>query len=51
MMAILFIIYLFCFYLIMQGKQRAALYLATINLFFCALMLMHHATSTLGIRV
>jgi hypothetical protein len=51
MMALLFFIYLTCFYLIMVGKRKPALVLATMNVFFSILMLIHHATSTLGIRL
>lgn len=51
MMALLFLIYLACFYLILIEKRKYALILATLNVVFCALMLIHHATSTLGIRL
>jgi hypothetical protein len=51
MMALLFLIFLFCFYFILINKRKEALILATVNIFFCLLMLIHHATSTLGIRL
>lgn len=51
MMALLFLIFLICFYLILIEKRTYALVLATLNLIFCAFMLIHHATSTLGIRL
>lgn len=51
MMALLFLIFLVCFYLIFLGKRKEALILATLNIVFCVFMLIHHATSTLGIRL
>jgi Family of unknown function (DUF5993) len=51
MMALLFLIFVVCFYLIFLGKRKEAFILATINIVFCFLMLIHHATSTLGIRL
>jgi hypothetical protein len=51
MMAALFFVFLLSFYFIVTEKRKLALIIATINIFLCVAMLLHHATSTLGIRL
>lgn len=51
MMALLFLIFTICFYLIVVNKRKQALILATINIVLCIFMLIHHITLTLGIRL
>jgi len=51
MMAGLFIIFLICLILILRRKRTAAFGLVIINLILCFLMLLHHATDILKIRL
>lgn len=51
MMALLFAIYGFCLWLAIRGKRRQAFFISLINLGLMVLMLIHHATSVLQIRL
>lgn len=51
MMALLFVIFFVSLYLILMGQRKKAIILTVLNLFFCTLMLIYHATSTLYIRL
>ncbi len=51
MMAALFLLFGICLFLIITKERKPALYLALVNLVLCFLMLLHHATSILEIRL
>lgn len=51
MMAALFFIYLLCLVLILLKKENFTFTLVVINLVFSYLMLLHHATDILKIRL
>jgi len=50
-MAGLFVIYLVCLALLLWQKENKVFALAIINLILCFLMLLHHATGALNIRL
>jgi hypothetical protein len=51
MMAGLFLVFLICMILIYKQQRNAAFGLVIINLILCLLMLLHHATDVLKIRL
>jgi len=51
MMVGLFIIFLICLLLVAFAKKKAAFWLVVINLGLCVLLLIHHATDVLNIRL
>lgn len=51
MMALLFLLFTIVILLIIKGKRREAVLLTFINLFLCLLMLWHHTTLSLNIRL
>lgn len=51
MMAVLFLIFLIALLMIAWQKRQIAFSLILLNLFFCLLMLLHHATDVLKIRL
>lgn len=51
MMAGLFFIYLLSLFLIFIGKRKMTFALVIVNLLLCLLMLLHHATDKLNIRL
>jgi len=51
MMAVLFLIYFISQVIILLKKQNAAFALMCLNLAFCFLMLLHHSTDILKIRL
>jgi len=50
-MPILFLIFLICLFLVYKKKKRAAFGLVVINLIFCFLVLLHHLTNVVQIRL
>jgi hypothetical protein len=51
MMAALFLLYLVSLVLIFCSKRKAAMIVVIINIALCMLMLLHHATDVLNIRL
>ena len=51
MMASLFIVYLICQALILWYKENVAFTIMVINLAFCFLMLLHHSTDIIKVRL
>ena len=51
MMAVLFLIFAIVALLIFLQKRKIAFGFIILNLFFCLLMLLHHATDVLKIRL
>jgi hypothetical protein len=51
MMAGLFLLFSVTLGFLFFGKKRETFYLLLITLFFCALMLWHHATDTLKVNL